>query len=509
VQARSPSSPQRGLDLLYESLAAYERLPPSPGHVKALRDAAGILRQEGRQAEAAALIDQGATVAERAGLPSAMVEIGGLRAWNQMTAGAGDVALQQIAALRERLTAQDEPGLHIRMATCHSDILLELGRLAEVETVAAPVLQLATEHGIDGSFSAAMLRANTFDALTELGKIDEAGSLIDPVTQGHVSTINRLDYEARATLEMLRGNLDEGKQRWLGLRGLPRPSLTLRVWSDLQETELHCWRQFPRLAFDQGYGALELIAGADQATLSGPMLTVTSRLLVLALRACADLAEQARADHDPDAADAAQRRADRLSDLHRGMAPDPFTAGPLRPTAAADHATWQAEESRLHGESDPALWERAAEEWDALARPHRAAYARWRQGEAVLADPGGRTAAAEVLQTAARQAAQHVPLSGAIHDLARRARIDLTGTTEQPAQDTPIATVAPFGLTDRELAVLELLARGKTNSQIGAALFISRKTASVHVTNILRKLGVTTRVQAAAVAERAGLLLAD
>jgi predicted ATPase len=51
--------------------------------------------------------------------------------------------------------------------------------------------------------------------------------------------------------------------------------------------------------------------------------------------------------------------------------------------------------------------------------------------------------------------------------------------------------------------------RRKTNSEIGAALFISRKTASVHVTNILRKLGVTTRVQAAAVAERAGLLLAD
>jgi DNA-binding NarL/FixJ family response regulator len=111
-----------------------------------------------------------------------------------------------------------------------------------------------------------------------------------------------------------------------------------------------------------------------------------------------------------------------------------------------------------------------------------------------------------VLQTAARQAAQHVPLSDAIRDLAHRARIDLTGSTEQPARHTHTAAVAPFGLTDRELAVLELLARGKTNSEIGAALFISRKTASVHVTNILRKLYVTTRVEAAAVAERAGLL---
>ena len=45
-----------------------------------------------------------------------------------------------------------------------------------------------------------------------------------------------------------------------------------------------------------------------------------------------------------------------------------------------------------------------------------------------------------------------------------------------------------FGLTERELAVLRLLAEGKTNAEIGAALFISQKTASVHVTNIMRKL---------------------
>ena len=66
----------------------------------------------------------------------------------------------------------------------------------------------------------------------------------------------------------------------------------------------------------------------------------------------------------------------------------------------------------------------------------------------------------------------------------------------------------PFGLTDRELAVLRPIAEGETNWEIGAALF-TRKTGIVHVTNILRKLGVGTKVQAAAVAERAGLLPAD
>jgi DNA-binding NarL/FixJ family response regulator len=64
----------------------------------------------------------------------------------------------------------------------------------------------------------------------------------------------------------------------------------------------------------------------------------------------------------------------------------------------------------------------------------------------------------------------------------------------------------PYGLTGRELAVLRLLAAGRSNAQIGAELYISPSTASVHVSSILRKLGVTSRVQAAAVAERAGLL---
>ena len=63
----------------------------------------------------------------------------------------------------------------------------------------------------------------------------------------------------------------------------------------------------------------------------------------------------------------------------------------------------------------------------------------------------------------------------------------------------------PFGLTDREREVLALVAAGRSNGQIATALFISPKTASVHVSNILAKLGVSGRVEAAAVAHRLGL----
>ena len=80
------------------------------------------------------------------------------------------------------------------------------------------------------------------------------------------------------------------------------------------------------------------------------------------------------------------------------------------------------------------------------------------------------------------------------------------GPEAAPGNQEQAKTPDSHGLTSRELVVLRLLATGRTNAQIGAELFISPKTASVHVTSILRKLGVTTRVQAAAVAERAGLL---
>jgi len=64
---------------------------------------------------------------------------------------------------------------------------------------------------------------------------------------------------------------------------------------------------------------------------------------------------------------------------------------------------------------------------------------------------------------------------------------------------------AAYGLTERELAVLRLLSQGLTNREIGVRLMISTGTAGVHVSNILRKLGVSSRVQAVGIAHRFGL----
>jgi len=104
-----------------------------------------------------------------------------------------------------------------------------------------------------------------------------------------------------------------------------------------------------------------------------------------------------------------------------------------------------------------------------------------------------------------------VVLAERVERLTRAARLDLH--VVQPAavraNGAPAGAPAPgdrWGLSEREREVLALVASGRTNGQIGAALFISTKTASVHVTHILDKLGVSSRTEAALVAVQSGLL---
>ena len=225
------------------------------------------------------------------------------------------------------------------------------------------------------------------------------------------------------------------------------------------------------------------------------------------MRACADLAGQARARRDQYAAADAADAADGLAAWVEQMGRVPFTDHPTVATIAAERATWDAERTRVAGPGDPGAWDGAAKAWQDLSCPHRAGYAWWRQAEAQLDAGQPAAAAAGPLRAAAAAAGGHAPLLAQIRTLAERARIPLhPAAAGEPQAPPPAQPLTRYGLTDRELTVLRLLAAGRTNPQIGAELYISTSTASVHVSNILRKLAVSSRVQAAAIAERAGLL---
>jgi DNA-binding CsgD family transcriptional regulator len=149
------------------------------------------------------------------------------------------------------------------------------------------------------------------------------------------------------------------------------------------------------------------------------------------------------------------------------------------------------------------LWAQAADGWQRLERAPLAAYCRWRQAEALVAVGASRTEAAVPLREAHAIAAGigARPLLRELELLAQRARLDLA----PPQASFSSREHGPeeiLGLTPREAEVLSLGARGYTNREIAAALVISVKTASVHVSHILRKLGAPNRLEAAAIAHR-------
>ena len=222
-----------------------------------------------------------------------------------------------------------------------------------------------------------------------------------------------------------------------------------------------------------------------------------ARVTAVALGIEADRALRARDLHErADARDALARARIHMQRLQAAAQ----SGGPVE---AAWQAVGKAQLARARGRNDAKLWHKAADAWDELERPYPAAVTRWREVEA-LVEAGDREAAAPVarsaLQTARRLGARW--LAAEVASLSGRGRLDISEAPMEPATEAAPAPEDPFGLTARERQVLELVAQGATNRQIGAALYMAEKTASVHVSRILGKLGVQTRTQAAAVAHR-------
>jgi DNA-binding CsgD family transcriptional regulator/tetratricopeptide (TPR) repeat protein len=274
----------------------------------------------------------------------------------------------------------------------------------------------------------------------------------------------------------------------------------------LERTELALWEsdnEAARAAVAEGLRWRHPTSRPD-----GGLSHHSSPSYALALRLAADQAERA----------AGRRAADELAEIRRRTEP---IAGELNrlttssvpdarhPGVLCNLLLAKAELSRLEGASDPERWQTAAAAWERLGRPFEAAYARFRQAEALLLAGGTPRPQAETVLWQAHQTAVELgatPLRREIELLAQRGRLRLqepVGTTT--SSEVPPSPAASLGLTPREAEVLALVAEGRTNRQIGQALFITPKTASVHVSRILAKLGAAGRGEAAAIAHRLGL----
>ncbi|CAN5361312.1 helix-turn-helix transcriptional regulator [soil metagenome] len=226
----------------------------------------------------------------------------------------------------------------------------------------------------------------------------------------------------------------------------------------------------------------------------GPPVLGFVRPMVTALGAVADQANAARMLGDP-----AQLRA-RVDQAGALMARVRDIAAVSSPgvEALAWVARGEAELSRAQGSRDPEPWQRARAAFD-YGHLYEQARCGWRLAE-VLVLGGERAEAAEQARSAhaVARVLRARPLATAIEALVRRSRLDagLVGA------GAPVRSP----LTPREREVMSLVAQGRTNRQVGRELYISEKTASVHVSNILAKLGASGRAEAVAIAHRRGLL---
>ena len=259
--------------------------------------------------------------------------------------------------------------------------------------------------------------------------------------------------------------------------------------------DLAAWRGDP-------LGALALVDEARARLLEPEDPLFTRQLYAVGIRACADRVEALRGRRQGQEIAGLRERAADLARAARYVGVPNVTA--RLPETGAWVAQADAELLRLGRSSSAAeSWRAVGNAWSALGLVANESYARWREAESALAI-GERRDAASALK-AAHSLADRIGagvMVTVIEELANRGRLRIGGSTNR----APDAGERPLGLTPREMEVLNLVAQGMTNRQIAGELYISEKTAGVHVSNILAKLDVMSRAQAAAVAVRSGIL---
>ena len=485
---------------------------PDRWRANALAHLAGLLLYDRQTTEAAELARQARDAAVAAGASEERIMAEGVLGWCLLLEGEVDAGLDALRSVLEATNAIDGRTLEGRypvgpaLAYAHLSAALELvGRFDEAHDVAIAGAEVAARQGVARTFGST-LHANAARALYRLGRWDEAEGIASAAIAGGAFGSGRAGLLAvrasiaigRGDTETARRSLQDGDERIDA-----KTPLDARRWMAAAHAELALWEGRAMEALEHLTILADDPEGGSIATPSGPPAILDAsipQLLTLGARACADLTLEERAAGTTNgfAALAGKQVRAALDRVRRRKA--------LATAWAGDLATARAELERAEGDAASRVrrWRTAVA--NVAGRPYASAYADWRLAEAELARRGGREAAAPVIERALGVVTTlgARPLEEELRSLARRARLAITTEAEKPAVAASLDE-HPFGLTPRELEVLGLLADGLDNREIAEQLFISPKTASVHVSNIYGKLGVESRVAAATTAHSLGL----
>jgi DNA-binding NarL/FixJ family response regulator len=476
-------------------LAAFERAvelvpadPPSPERAYSLASLAGALMVAWRHAESLPVAEEALALARDVGAREAEVRALTVLGSDHAYLGRPEEGLaffHQALQLAEAIG--DRIGLERAYVNC-TDVLTMLGRPRESARLGSAGLEAMRRYGIES----ALLVSNQVEARLAIGDWDEAEKFSRAGLRGITSSFRYSLLMFRAMVEIGRGELDAARTH-LKASGAALHEDRVHGLYRAHLADLALWERRWTDADAAVHVGLARTRQHEDAQ-------IRVQLCAQGLRGHAELAALARAQRNRDALQGWLDRAADLISIARSAAAE---AEPITPNATGWLALAEAEYVRARGEARPEAWSEAAATWERLERPPLAAYCRWREAEALVAAGASRTEAGAPLREAHAVATRigAEPLLREIELLAQRARLDLAppiaGSNGERQSVKEI-----LGLTPREAEVLTLVARGYTNREIAAALVISVKTASVHVSHILRKLDAPNRLEAAAIAHR-------
>ncbi|XBP94136.1 AAA family ATPase [Micromonospora sp. CCTCC AA 2012012] len=494
-------------------------VPDGPERLRLLADVAAHLAKIDPE-QAAAMAAEAMAAAEALGadvglLPTRIALLG-------RTDKAPDLGLVELRRAETRARATGNAPALVSALVHLSDVLYELGRYAESEEAAAAGVTEARRVGISRSTGAYLL-SNRAEALIALGRWDEAdascaeAARIDPPG---VSGLHWLQLRAGLRLARAHPAADELVSRALAF--LARPYL----WPN-HRLPLHELRVEAALATDdkaeavraahaaladdrlpglprEGWPVLSAVARTAASTGDAELAGVVSAVAAaLPARYPAERAHAAQVTAilaglglAPGAAPTLGAGAGLGLGAGAGLGLGAGAGLGLAPGAAPGLGAAGVDDGRTGAVL--AAWRAAVEAWRADGQPYPLGRALLGLAEAA-ATAGERDTVAAAVREAGEIATRlgATPLGEQVATLARRVGLRGGG---RPGADL---------LTSREQEVLRLVAEGHSNSRIAAQLFISPKTASVHVSRIIAKLDVSNRVEAAALAHRLGLLDSD
>jgi DNA-binding NarL/FixJ family response regulator len=469
--------------LLEEALRVLGDAPPSAIRANVLGELAARLMLDQRHDEAIRTADAAFLEAQSVDAEERMSVAANIRGMGRIGMGDIEAGLADLQLAGELAGEHESARLRYRLNL--SDALNRLGRFDDAIRVAEEGAERARLRGLERT-TGVVLMSNVIAPLFATGQSERAGALLDLALDLDAP----LGFSSHLQLLKLQSVLRDGDvsraeqllKGWLpGLTRQRRIDAHVRARLAAISAEIALEAGDPLAAWRQ----VEWFIGPNrraEPSLDVPVYIVVAQVLVsLAAHGLTSAAGESEVDID-----AARRR---LEGMVAECAAWP-AAGPGLALIAAELSELDdlAADSRVH------RWQRAVE---AAALPvadaYLTPYTQFRLAEA-LAAAGERPAALEMAEAAATRARdiRMGLVARKVQDFVRR-----LGAGSAQRGDPELGS-----LTDRERQVLTLVAQGLSNRQVAERLYISPKTASVHVSNILRKVGASSRTEAAFVLRR-------